>query len=340
MNPIELAQMIILLRRLRTSSKGEKQIHYYQHCLPDGTLVDIYRNFKKELSLWILVHGMTIAGPRHPRLIRFAQALAREGITCVIPKLNGLSVCRWELSDLEQLATAIAFGSGEINHNVGLLGFCNGGSYSLIAASRGQTAKNIHRVITIGAYHNLYDLIDSYLVDLQNQQKSDIQWEEEIYRYMALMYGYGDRNLLPAVAWEEMQFILERYPVSTSIIKKKQFYDKYLQHLDFAAMLKESSNHGNFDSLSPAGKVPGISPPATIIHAKNDLIVSSSHAERIYAELQSSPNPGIHRLLVTSAFSHVTPARMQILEVKRLCSVFAPIKEKHNANKNKKRKGP
>jgi pimeloyl-ACP methyl ester carboxylesterase len=327
MNPIKLGKLVILLFRLK-KNEWDKQIHYYQKRLPNGTLVDIYRNHKKELSRLVLVHGMTSNGPRHPRLVHFAKTLAHEGLTCVIPKLNGLSSCRWEPDDLEQLIEAIIFSTNEINQQVGLIGFSYGGSYSLITACRGEMRKKVRRVITFGAYYNLHDLINSYLEALHRQPESNVQWEEKIYRHMAFVYGYGSKSLLPLTVRKEMEFIFDRYSYSTSSPEKQQFYRKYLQNLDIETMLKNSLSDGIFSSLSPAGNISKVCFPVTLIHARNDLVVPFSHAKNLYAELQHSPHPKMHQLVPTSALSHVTPTKLQKMrEIRKLLKALAPIKE-------------
>lgn len=335
MNPFEPFRTVMMLLRLR-KSKNEKQVSYYQHCLPDGTLADIYRNVKKERSLWILVHGMVSAGPRHQKLVQLAKTLARGGITCVVPKLNGLAACRWDSGDLEQLENTVTFVSGELNREPGLMGFCNGGSYSLIIAGREKLANKICRVITIGAYYDLEDLINRYRENLEDHRpKSDMQWEDEIYRYMALLYGYGDRNLLPATAWEEMLFTLERYSVNTSANRKKQFYEKYLRHLDLVSLFKNVSARRHFDALSPVRKLANISVPVTVVHSTIDWVVPPVHAEYIYSELQKTSGPPMHQRVVTSALSHVTPGRLGINEIKRLYRVFALLSQSPGVRKEK-----
>ncbi len=188
-----------------------------------GRVVDIYRPQQKKGTTWIIVHGLTINGCKEPRLVHFAQSLARSGVTCMVPTLEGLAACRWDPSDVDALAKLVMDVAIKNNAPVGLLGFSYGGGYCLLAAARENTAKHVRQVIAVGAHHSLPALWETYEKKLDRQPGNDSEWDETIYRHLVMLYGYAPQTLLPPELRRRTANLLQRYCGSASIKEKKHF---------------------------------------------------------------------------------------------------------------------
>jgi pimeloyl-ACP methyl ester carboxylesterase len=291
-----------------------------------GTVFDRYRHQRKNRGTWVLVHGVTVQGGQEPRLVRFAHSLARSGVTCVAPTLQGLASCRWEPGDIDSLVDVIITVSNNNCEPVGLIGFSYGGSYCLLAAVRQGVAPHVSRVISFGAYHNMKTLLEDYTKAEEQEPRGRGEWDEMIYRRLVLLQGYGCNPSLPLEAQQEMKLLMRRYCSDASLEEKKIFYHRYLQGLDMTEMIKRISEPEILRALSPEGSLSGLSCPVTLIHQEDDPAVPRVHVERLYSELKCLPNPERFRLVMNSLLSHVSPANIfHIRDAIRLSLALAPI---------------
>jgi pimeloyl-ACP methyl ester carboxylesterase len=329
-----LASLMIRLARGVARSRSSHRdavlppgpVNRSRECTPSGIVFDRYQHQRKSRGTWVLVHGITVHGGQEPRLVRFAHSLTRSGVTCVVPTLKGLASCRWEPGDIDALVDVIVTVSTSLQKPVGLIGFSYGGSYCLLAAVRKGVAPHVSRVISFGAYHNMKTLLEYYMKAEEKEPRGRGEWDERIYRRLVLLQGYGRNMSLPPEAQQEMKLLMLHYSSDASLEEKKKFYHRYLQGLDMTEMIKQISEPGILRELSPEGSLSGLSCPVTLIHQQDDPVVPSVHAERLYSELKSLPNPERFRLVMNSLLSHVSPANIfQIRDGIRLSLALAPI---------------
>lgn len=335
MGPSELIGLSVLMMRLGRSTRGKSgplqspDVTREDVRTPSGTVFDIYRHRRKKRGIWVLVPGLTVNGGKDPRLINFAYTLARGGVTCVVPTLAGLAACRWETGDLEALVEVIAAASGDNGETVGLMGFSFGAGYCLVAAGREEISRRVRRVIGFGGYHSMARLFEGYGEMSDREPNSEIEWDDIIYRRLALLYGYGEASSFPPGVWEEMGSLLRRYCADAPLEEKRGFYDRYLRGVDISGVIREAVKPGVFRALSPAGNMGGLRCPVTLIHDRDDGVVPLAHAEGLFSELRGLPRPGRHRLVVSSLLSHVSPARIpNIPDVIRFARAMAPVLRK------------
>lgn len=285
----------------------------------------VYQHQHRRLAACIAVHGVTLKGGQDPRLIQFARAVAHFGTTCVVPTLRGLASCRWETSDLDELANVVAFTADTIHQPVGLVGFSFGGSYALIAAGRLEVSRHIPWVITVGAYHDLSEVLDGYALNLNRQPQSDTEWDDAIYQQLVFLYGQRDAVAFSQEVWHEIETLLNRYCSDASLEEKRRFYDFHLRNLD-TDVFKRSPEPEVLRKLSPAGSLEHLACPVTLIHDRHDQVVPAAQAERLFSELKTHPSGKDHRLVLTSLLSHVSASNLlNIHEVIRLAQALSPL---------------
>ena len=285
----------------------------------------IYQHHHKKLAACVAVHGVTINGGQDPRLIHFARTMAHFGITCVVPTLGGLASCRWETSDLDELANIVTLTADTIHQPVGLVGFSFGGSYALIVAGRSEALEHIPWVITFGAYHNLADVLEGYTLNLKCEPQNKTEWDEAIYQRLVFLYGQRDAVAFSQEVWQEAEALLKRYCFEASFEEKRCFYDHYLRDLD-TEVFKRLPEPEVLKKLSPKGNLERLDCPVTLIHDRNDHAVPPSQAERLLSELESLQSNKKHRLVLTSLLSHVSASNlMNVPEMIRLAKALSPL---------------
>ncbi|MFC1853371.1 alpha/beta hydrolase family protein [candidate division CSSED10-310 bacterium] len=329
MDPFEFARVSSFLTRLAwysTRPISDPEVREFEERTTAGTMVDIYQHRRKSLATWIAVHGVTVNGRKDSRLMNFARSLAHFGVTCLVPSLPGLTSCRWETGDLDELGQVVTIALEKYQQSVGLIGFSYGGSYSLLVASRKELSAHVHCVVTFGAYHNLKDVFESHIKSLDSEPQSDDEWDETIYQRLVFLYAHDDPTLIPPAVKSEMLTLLKRYCDVANMAEKLQFYQRHLHHLKLAPLTKHLLSLEVLPQLSPAGNIRTLTCPVALIHDRYDRAIAPIHAERLFAELQTTPLAKRHKLVVTSLLSHVSPAHvLKIGELIRILHALAPI---------------
>jgi pimeloyl-ACP methyl ester carboxylesterase len=325
---LKFVKLLAFLARLAwdaNQTRSDASVIEHQKCSPSGTRMVIYQHHHKKLAACVAVHGVTINGGQDPRLIHFARTMAHFGITCVVPTLGGLASCRWEKSDLDELADIVTLTADTIHQPVGLVGFSFGGSYALIVAGRSETLERIPWVITFGAYHNLADVLEGYTLNLKCEAQNKTEWEEVIYQRLAFLYGQRDAVAFSQEVWQEAEALLKRYCFEASFEEKRCFYDHYLRDLD-TEVFKRLPEPEVLKKLSPKGNLERLDCPVTLIHDRNDHAVLPSQAERLLSELESLQSNRKHRLVLTTLLSHVSASNlMNVPEMIRLAKALSPL---------------
>lgn len=150
---------------------------------------------------WVVLHGITRPGPRHPALVHFASALASTGVRVLIPEIP-----EWRRMDLaparaqEIIGLAVdrlANDPGTSPGGVILLGFSFGSAQALYhlsaRAARGEPAP-VRGVAGWGGYADLGRTVHF-------QFTGEHGWGEESYREVPDPYGRWvvGANILPLI---------------------------------------------------------------------------------------------------------------------------------------------
>lgn len=125
-------------------------------------VADLYHPPASHRGTLILVHGLTEAGRHDPRLMAFAQTLARAGFTVLVPELDGLRHFTVGTREVQGIADAIRHASAELpmarqGPALAAISFATGPA--LLAAMQPDTAHRVRFVIAVGGYYDLTDLL-------------------------------------------------------------------------------------------------------------------------------------------------------------------------------------
>lgn len=125
-------------------------------------VADLYRPSASRRGALILVHGLTEAGRRDPRLIAFARTLARAGFTVMVPELEGLRDFSVGTREVKGIADAIRHATAELpvaDKGTALAAISFATGPALLAAMRPDTAHRVRFVIAVGGYYDLTDML-------------------------------------------------------------------------------------------------------------------------------------------------------------------------------------
>jgi pimeloyl-ACP methyl ester carboxylesterase len=114
-------------------------------------------------SAWIVLHGLTYHGPRHPGLIRFASALAAAGHLVFIPEIEEWSrllvAPALTPATIKAAADALSLRDDVDAERIGVFGFSFGATQALIAANDDELAQRIRTIVAWGGYADIARLV-------------------------------------------------------------------------------------------------------------------------------------------------------------------------------------
>jgi dienelactone hydrolase len=109
-------------------------------------------------SAWILLHGITRPGRRHPVLLRFAETLAGSGATVLIPEIPEWTALRLDPRPARAVTLAAAEAlarEADRPKRPGLIGFSFGAPQAIRLASEPEVAGRLACVAAFGGYDTL-----------------------------------------------------------------------------------------------------------------------------------------------------------------------------------------
>ncbi|GHE22053.1 alpha/beta hydrolase [Halomonas urumqiensis] len=125
-------------------------------------VADVYHPSVSRRGALILVHGLTEAGRRDPRLVDFARTLARAGFTVMVPELEGLRDFSVGTREVQGIADAIRHATAELpaaDKGTGLAAISFATGPALLAAMQPDTAHRVRFVVAVGGYYDLTDML-------------------------------------------------------------------------------------------------------------------------------------------------------------------------------------
>lgn len=108
---------------------------------------------------WVVLHGITVPGRRHPTLLKFARALAASGGAVLVPEIES-----WQRLEIDPAAAdrTIAAAARHLAEDpavspggVGVVGFSFGATQALITAAHPELRRVIRSVLAFGGYCDL-----------------------------------------------------------------------------------------------------------------------------------------------------------------------------------------
>jgi dienelactone hydrolase len=110
----------------------------------------------------VLNHGVSDLGKDDPRLVNFADAVARTGFAALVPEFENLKAFRVRPSDVSEIVAAYEYLADRpdvIPDRVGLFGFSYAGGLAVLAASDPAIADRVRFCFLLGSYYDLENVV-------------------------------------------------------------------------------------------------------------------------------------------------------------------------------------
>jgi pimeloyl-ACP methyl ester carboxylesterase len=305
----------------------------------DGQLeATLYRPARQRVTLpgWVVLHGLTRPGRRHPGLIRFARAIAHAGNVVMVPEIPEwrelrvapsitVATIRAAVRALQQRA--------DIDHeHVGLFGFSFGATQALIAASDDGTAGLLHGIASWGGYGDIRRVFRFGLTGLHELDGTTYQMRPDPYgawviaaNYLPQAPGYsgadavahalyqlalesGERRIY---AWDPLYDPLKLRLREALPPDQRALFD-LIAPLTTAPLPDEERTLALADTiadtalrldplLDPQPYLPTVRAPVLVAHGRDDRLIPFSESVRLGRILPARQLVGV---TITSLFQH------------------------------------
>ena len=154
-----------------------------------GTAADLYRPGNAARARLVVVPGIADAGRRDPRLVAFAESLARVGFLVLVPDLPAASRGSADASDAETVAAAV-LALPDPALPTGIVGISYAAGPAWIAAAKPRLAGRVDFVVTLGAYRDPHAMV-TFLTTGAHRAPEDAAWRrcapraEALWRFLA-----------------------------------------------------------------------------------------------------------------------------------------------------------
>lgn len=144
---------------------------------------------------WVVLHGVTVPGARHPQLQRLVRALAGAGALVLVP-----DIAPWrELRIDRDRSAAVITAAVERAHDdasgqhVTLCGFSIGGTEALTIAALPAVASRLRRVVSYGGYADLERAVRFMFTGAHDREEVPYRGDPDPYGRWVLAANYLDR---------------------------------------------------------------------------------------------------------------------------------------------------
>lgn len=298
----------------------------------------VYRPLRQHGTLpgWVVLHGLTRPGRRHPGLIRFARAVARARNVVMVPEIpewRELRVAPAVTVETIRAAVRALQQRADVDHrHVGLFGFSFGATQALIAASHEHTARQLHGLASWGGYGDIRRMFRFGLTGLHELDGVTYEMRPDPYgawviaaNYLSQAPGYsgavaveralyvlalesGERRVY---AWDPMYDALKVRLRAALPADQRELFD-LIAPLTTARSPEQQRTLALADTiaetalrldplLDPQPFLPTVRVPVLVAHGRDDRLIPFSESVRLARALPARQLVGV---TITSLFQH------------------------------------
>lgn len=276
----------------------------------------------------LLVHGVHPRGIDEPRLVRFAQLLAREGFRVTTPELESLTRFHVEADTAAQIAScarALAHRAGTAR--VGVVGISFGGGLALLAAA---DEPRIGAVLAIGAHHDARRLARWWTgeairgPDGATRSTSSEPYGREVLAHLYAEAYFGEASAETARAAIEARLRGDREALrqhrDALPTEARRALDAIRDGASPALRVIVEDHDADLAAASPAGQLDDVTAEVFLLHGADDPLVAPSESAWIDSELAPVRRGG---LVVTPLLRHAEREDVGVLEELRVVHLVA-----------------
>ncbi len=307
-------------------------------CLRDGQALPALllrpARLHGRVPAWIVLHGLTWHGVRHPALLRFASALAASGHMVFIPEISEWTRLHvtpaLTIPTIRASAHTLALRSDVDADRIGIFGFSFGATQGLVAAADPDVAAHVRALVAWGGYTELPRLVHFGLTGEHELDGVRERIEPDPYgrwmfggNYLTSIPGYEDMSAVAAAlmqlaraagrsgvfAGDPMHEPLKRRLAEPLQARERAVYELFApttEHHDLGAASELAAALARTivaqDPLMDPGETFGrVQVSVQLAHGRDDRLVPYTETLRMRRRL---PPHRLRHCTITSLFAH------------------------------------
>jgi pimeloyl-ACP methyl ester carboxylesterase len=284
---------------------------------PDDVLRWIEYRPRHVRAALLLVHGVQYKGIHEPRLMRFARALASEGILVVTPELPELADYRIDARSIDRIGLVARDLATTEGHAVGIIGTSFAGGLSVMAAAHAAYRPSVRFVFSLGGHEDV-DRVSRYLAtgegESPNADPSGVPPHD--YGMLVLLHSHAQR-FFPAAevteseeaitAWlHEDRDVAREHLAHVGDSRLREKLSGLMEHgqrgpWEAEVLADLDAHHDESRSVSPSTVLPRVECPVYLLHGSGDSVIPAIETMYFAAD---APRV-VKRALVSPAIVHV-----------------------------------
>jgi dienelactone hydrolase len=266
----------------------------------------------------VLVHGIHRLAIDEPRLVRFARALAANGVVVLTPDVRELADYRVDARSIDTIGAAAHALRAKLSRRVGVMGMSFAGGLSLLAACDPRFGSDIGMVVAVGAHDDAARVARFFATSrITRPDGSAASLGAHGYGVLVFAYAHADQFFPPQdvliarqalASWlaEERDAArataLTSSPVSRELLA--HLFDHRLEQVTAPFLGAIDADTAALAAVSPRGKIDGLRIPIFLLHGAGDTVIPPTETEWLALDV---PTSMLRDVLISRALVHVEP---------------------------------
>jgi pimeloyl-ACP methyl ester carboxylesterase len=266
----------------------------------------------------VLVHGIHRLAVDEPRLVRFARALAGNGVAVLTPDVRELADYRVDARSIETIGAAARALHAKVSRKVGIMGMSFAGGLSLLAASDPRFRSAIGMVVAVGA-HDDAARVARFFATSRIARPDGSAASIGAHGYGVLVFAYAHANDffphedLPIARQAISSWLAEEREVARAIALHasassrellERLFDHRLEQVAGPFLAVVDGDTAALTAVSPHGRMDGLDVPIFLLHGAGDTVIPPTETEWLARDVPASV---LRDVLISRALLHVEP---------------------------------
>ncbi len=266
----------------------------------------------------VIVHGVHRLGIDEPRLVRFARAIAGEGVRVLTPEVRELVDYHVDPEAISTIGLAARALRQDVpaDREVGVMGLSFAGGLALLAATDERFAGDVDFVVAVGAHDDLARVSRFFATNsIARPDGTLVSMRAHEYGPLVLVYSRVEdffpaedvpvaREAIRTWLWEEQdkaRVIADKLSPESKALMDRLF-DHHIDAITPQLLREVDRQKQVMAEVSPHGRLSQVHCPVFLLHGAGDNVIPPCETEWLAHDL---PPVALRRELVSPAISHV-----------------------------------
>ena len=266
----------------------------------------------------VLVHGIHRLALDEPRLVRFARALAANGVAVLTPEVRELADYRVDTRSIETIGAAAQALRAKLSRRVGVMGMSFAGGLSLLAARDPRFSADIGVVVAVGAHEDAARVARFFATSrIARPDGEEVPLGAHGYGVLVFAYSHADRFFpaedVPAARQALASWLAEERDAARAIAAAatapsrallERLFEHRLDEVTVPFLAAVEADSAGLAAVSPRGRIAGLRIPVFLLHGAGDAVIPPTETEWL---ARAVPREALRDVLISRALIHVEP---------------------------------